>query len=404
MAIWKTPAPGVVVLPNWDNVNQYEKERAVLLAESGYVAFAADIYGADLQEGLSDDVRSEQYSTYVNDMDLYVARMQRAVEQLQQVPEVDPNNIAIIGYCFGGTGAIQYAFSGRDDIKAVVPVHGGLTALPDITAPIAPYTLILSGGDDAARGNQTILEEALNMGNATWEITRYAFVEHGFTWGERNSYNLNADARSWESTMTTFEYLMPTPEKASFIDAAAATGNYDPLLDLVTTTPGVLDAITENVPVTVFGPNDDAFAAIADTLADLTEEQVANTLAGHVVAGEYRAADVVAAGCVELPTLNPEMKLKVSYNEADGKVMVNDVATVVEADLGGDSTGVLHGVDTVITDGFTPCPTSEPTGEPKGTTIAPYPAPTLAPTTSSAAEFTAAVGFLVSVLAGFVIA
>merc|ERR1712176_1607862 len=165
-----------------------------------------------------------------------------------------------------------------------------------------------------------------------------------------------------------------------------------------------MGAITENVPVTVFGPNDDAFAAIADTLADLTEEQVANTLAGHVVAGEYRAADVIAAGCVELQTLNPEMKSKVSYNEADGKVMVNDVATVVEADLGGDSTGVLHGVDTVITDGFTPCPTSEPTGEPKGTTIAPYPAPTLAPTTSSAAAFTAAVGFLVSVLAGFVIA
>merc|ERR1712003_427492 len=242
-------------------------------------------------------------------------------------------------------------------------------------------------------------------GNATWEITRYAFVEHVFSDWESNAYNMNADARSWESTMTTFEYLMPTPEKIiSFIDAATATGNYDTLLGLVTTTPGVLDAITENVPVTVFGPNDEAFAAIADALADLTEEQVANTLAGHVVAGEYRAADVVAAGCVELPTLNPEVKLKVSYNEADGKVMVNDVATVVEADLGADGTGVLHGVDTVITDGFTPCPTSEPTNEPLGTTIAPYPAPTLAPTTSSAAEFTAAVGFLVSVLAGFVIA
>merc|ERR1712176_523048 len=225
MAIWKTPAPGVVVLPNWDNVNQYEKERAVLLAESGYVAFAADIYGADLQEGLSDDVRSEQYSTYVNDMDLYVARMQRAVEQLQQVPEVDPNNIAIIGYCFGGTGAIQYAFSGRDDVKAVVPVHGGLNDLPDITAPIAPYTLILSGGDDAAHGNQTILEEALNMGNATWEITRYAFVEHGFTGWEDSRYNLNADARSWESSMTIFEHLMPTPEMVSSDEAGNDMGD-----------------------------------------------------------------------------------------------------------------------------------------------------------------------------------
>jgi len=329
------------------------------------------------------------------------------VEQLQQVPEVDPNNIAIIGYCFGGTGAIQYAFSGRDDVKAVVPVHGGLTALPDVTAPIAPYTLILSGGDDDQHGNQTILEEALNMGNATWEITRYAFVEHGFSDWESNAYNLNADARSWESTMTTFEYLMPTPEKASFIDAAASTGNYDTLLGYVEE-PYYDTELFQFLPVTMFAPNDEAFDAISEDLDGLSENDLTAILNGHVVDGEFRAADVIAAGCVELQTLNPEMKLKVSYNEADGKVMVNDVATVVEADLGNDGTGVLHGVDTVITDGFTPCPTSDTGDDTVDDTddvnIAPYPAPTLAPTTSSAAEFTAAVGFLVSVLAGFVIA
>jgi len=229
-SIWKTPAPGVVVLPNWDNVNQFEKQRAVLLAESGYVAFAADIYGADMQEGLPMDVRIGQYNTYVNDMDLYVARMQRAVEQLQQVPEVDPTNIAIIGYCFGGTGAIQYAFSGRDDVKAVVPVHGGLTTLPDITAPVAPHTLILSGGDDDAHGNQTILEEALNNGNATWEITRYAFVRHGFTGWESDAYDLNADARSWESTMTTFKHLMPIPEMHSASPTMSPTYSASPTM------------------------------------------------------------------------------------------------------------------------------------------------------------------------------
>lgn len=212
--IWQTPAPGVVILPNWDNVNQFEKERAVLLAEAGYVAFAADIYGADMQENIENTQRFELYSTYTGDMDLYVARMKRAVEELQKVSEVDPTNIAIVGYCFGGTGAIQYAFSGRDDVKAVVPVHGGLQTLPNITSPLAPYTLILSGGDDDAHGDQVILEQALNDGNATWEITRYAFVQHGFTsWGS-GAYNLNADARSWESMMTIFQYLMPIPMRA----------------------------------------------------------------------------------------------------------------------------------------------------------------------------------------------
>ena len=167
----------------------------------------------------------------------------------------------------------------------------------------------------------------------------------------------------------------------------------------------------------VFGPNDDAFAAIQSTLDGLTEEEVAGVLAGHVVAGEYRAQDVIDAGCVELETLAGTM-LKVTYSEDDG-VMVNGVATVVDADLGDEDTiGVLHGVDTVILDGFSPCPSSAPTSSTADdpSTAAPTSAPiaaptsstaddppTAAPTTSSAAEFTAAIGFLVSLLAGFVV-
>merc|ERR1712106_819244 len=51
--------PGVIILPDWDGVNRYEKLRATLLADSGYIAFAADIYGQDLQEGLSFETRIE---------------------------------------------------------------------------------------------------------------------------------------------------------------------------------------------------------------------------------------------------------------------------------------------------------------------------------------------------------
>merc|ERR1712071_516632 len=165
----------------------------------------------------------------------------------------------------------------------------------------------------------------------------------------------------------------------TFIEEAAATGNYDTLLDLVTNTPGVLDAITDNAPVTVFGPQDAAFVAISDTTAGLTEAELADILAAHVVAGEFRAADVIAAGCVELPTLNPNEKVKVAYSEADG-VTVNDVSTVVEADIGEtDSIGVLHGVDAVILGGFTPCPAA--------TTKAPTATPTAAPSIQSPKTF-----------------
>jgi Dienelactone hydrolase family len=69
----------------------------------------------------------------------------------------------------------------------------------------------LSGGDDDAHGNQTVLEAALNGANATWEITRYSGVEHGFTeWGS-DAFSLKADVRSWESMLTALQELMVAP-------------------------------------------------------------------------------------------------------------------------------------------------------------------------------------------------
>lgn len=62
-----------------------------------------------------------------------------------------------------------------------------------------------------------MMEEAFNIGNADWEITRYAGVQHGFT-ELGDAYNVVADARSWESTMTAFHELMAIPQKVGGTD------------------------------------------------------------------------------------------------------------------------------------------------------------------------------------------
>jgi dienelactone hydrolase len=199
-------------------VNQYEKERAALLADAGYVAFAADIYGAALQEDLDMATMVAQSTLYrTTNNTLFVSRMQRAVELVQSYDFVDADNVVIIGYCFGGTGAIQYAFTGRDDVKLVAAFHGNVQEqfLPKVNTTIVPYTMVLSGGADDAHGNQTILEESLNNNKADWEITRYSGVLHGFTqWGATN-YNLNADVRSWTAMMTAMAELVEVPQMAS---------------------------------------------------------------------------------------------------------------------------------------------------------------------------------------------
>jgi dienelactone hydrolase len=189
-------------------VNDYEKQRAELIAQDfGYVGFAADIFGdvPDVEQR-----GSELAMVYRNDPALFAARITAAVDTVRQMDQVDGSNIAIIGYCFGGTGVLIYAMLGinGEGVKAVVSFHGGLTqvpgASPNVTA-VGPKVLVLSGGDDDASSEIMDLELEMDAANATWEITRYSGIQHAFTVFNDTRYNEWADTRSWRST---HEFLM----------------------------------------------------------------------------------------------------------------------------------------------------------------------------------------------------
>lgn len=170
--------PAVVVIPDWDGVSGpdgYEAMRATLLAEEGYVGFAADIYGSDLQQVEDMEERVNLTTLYRTNYTLFVSRIQAAVDLVAAHELVDPEKVLLIGYCFGGTGVVDYAFADLKNVKAVVPFHGGLTSLAPVeTEVVYPYVLVQSGGVDDAHGNNTELEMMLNMANATWEISRYS--------------------------------------------------------------------------------------------------------------------------------------------------------------------------------------------------------------------------------------
>jgi dienelactone hydrolase len=196
--------PAVILLPNWDGVNLYEQQRIQLLANEGFVALAADIYGKDLHHNLTLQAMI-QYSTYYREkhIDEYLQRIQNALDYVASLPFVDPTRLGLAGYCFGGTGVIQYILTRtQPGLQVAAAFHGGLQPkyLPsqDRVFHINPYVLVLSGGSDDAHGNQSILESALQAADE-WEISRYASVYHGFTEWENPAYNLNADTRSWNA-------------------------------------------------------------------------------------------------------------------------------------------------------------------------------------------------------------
>jgi dienelactone hydrolase len=222
----KTPA--VVVLPDWDGNSGsegYESLRATMLADAGYIGFNADIYGKGLQDVPDFDQRTEQTTLYRSDPELFVSRIQAAVNVLVNHPLVDSEKIAIIGYCFGGTGTVDYAFSGLTNAKVVVPFHGGLNPLRAVqTDDVYPYVLIQSGGIDDAHGNNTELEMQLNGANADWEITRYSGVDHGFTAWPSDAYDATADSRSWWSMLSLLEMVFADTDEES----GGSEGTTDP--------------------------------------------------------------------------------------------------------------------------------------------------------------------------------
>ena len=140
----ESPTPLIVVFPDWDGVNTYEKKRATLLAELGYIAFAADIYGKDLQNMTDDNEKGAQVTKFVSDPTLYLQRMQRAIDVASETEFVDKENVGIIGYCFGGSGVVLYSRSGLDSAKVAIAFHGIFyqEEVPSLTDTIHPYTLM----------------------------------------------------------------------------------------------------------------------------------------------------------------------------------------------------------------------------------------------------------------------
>ena len=197
--------PGVVVFHEWWGLNDYAKKRAGMLAELGFVAFAADMYGDNKVTASPDQAR--QWMQHVTvDVDLWRERANLGLAQLKASELVDTQKLAAIGYCFGGGTVLQMAYGGAD-LRGVVSFHGSLPAAPEeAKSKIKPKILALHGQADAMIPPEIVqnFEARLTAADANWELISYGGVRHGFTNPDAGKagianlkYDAQADARSW---------------------------------------------------------------------------------------------------------------------------------------------------------------------------------------------------------------
>jgi dienelactone hydrolase len=195
--------PGILIVHDWNGIDEYEMGRAAQLAKMGYVAMCADIYGKGVRPKTVDE-SGAQASKYKGDRALYRERLMAALEVLKKDPSVDPNRVAAIGYCFGGTGALELARMGAD-LKGIVSFHGGLDADPNMKAgPIIPRILICHGADDPFVPPAQVSDFKKEFAQANMEFVSYPGAVHAFTEPhagdlkmEGVAYNKAADEGSW---------------------------------------------------------------------------------------------------------------------------------------------------------------------------------------------------------------
>ena len=200
--------PGVLILPAWKGIDEEAKTAAKDLEKEGYIAFIADIYG---EGNIPTDNASAAKTAgfYKQNYEAYQKRISLALEQLKK-NSANPEKIAIIGYCFGGTGALEAA---RGNLKTagVVSIHGGLSKDQSRKNELISTKVLVEhpANDESVTPedykNFTI---EMNEGKADWQIITYSNSKHTFTNPESADYNPTMAKRAWNHTIMFLKEIL----------------------------------------------------------------------------------------------------------------------------------------------------------------------------------------------------
>jgi len=203
------PRPGIVVFGEWWGLNDYQKRRARQLAELGYVAFAADMYGGGRIAADAAEAGTLMNALFA-DMEATGAKVRAAVEQLARRPEVDPSRVGAMGYCLGGALSLHAARLGLA-LRGVASFHGSLGKThPAKPGDVKARVLVCHGEDDAfvSAEEQAGFRQEMDDLGVDYRFIAYPGAKHGFTNPDATengskynlplAYNEAVDRESWQ--------------------------------------------------------------------------------------------------------------------------------------------------------------------------------------------------------------
>lgn len=207
--------PAVLIAHEAPGVGEHVKARAGMLADLGFVALAADMYGDGRLAANSEE--SMQLMTGLRgDVPLLRGRIRAAFDALARHPLVNPDKIAVIGYCFGGLVALELARSGAP-VVGTASFHGILeTERPAEAAQIKGRVLAFTGSSDPLVPPAQVqsFQDEMTEANVDWELVTFGGALHGFSNFTNKSsarpgfaYSQAADERSWKMLRQFFDEI-----------------------------------------------------------------------------------------------------------------------------------------------------------------------------------------------------
>ena len=210
---------GVLICHEGNGLGPQVKDRAHQLAELGYVAFAVDYIGGG--EVLADIPSMMAKLGTLRSDPAHVRALGRAgLAVLAGQPGVSASRIAAIGYCFGGTFALELARDGAE-LACVVAFHAGLsTKNPDDARNIRGKVLACIGADDPVvpPDERMAFEHEMRAAKLDWRLEIYGGAVHGFANPNAGKlgnpavqYHEPSHRRSWRSMLDLFGETIAKP-------------------------------------------------------------------------------------------------------------------------------------------------------------------------------------------------
>lgn len=199
------PRPTVLINHGWAGCDEFVERKARRLAFQGYACLALDNYGKG-KRGKSPEENAALMAPFMSDRTMLRKRLLSGLAAAKAMPLVDARRIAVMGFCFGGLCALDFARAVAD-VRGVVSFHGLLKPCGLTEPKIRARVLMLHGYDDPLAPPEDVLAVAreFTAAGADWQLHAYGQTVHAFTNPAANNraggmqYDEAADRRSWHA-------------------------------------------------------------------------------------------------------------------------------------------------------------------------------------------------------------